>query len=768
MEHNRRVQDATGRTKGSIEFKFCNVSHVLAEAGHDYVEGYKPRSHVQESLRRSVLEAIGVPRTTSDSSWLPRSKKVGEQQVSSASRREPDRAEVSEEVLTPDLYDLLGDLWDRATGGTDVAARPDQAENQNWPSAMRPAGVAEACQWFDPERPHNGVPRLLFLVGGPGAGKSHATASVVVGLHQVTHHDDGLAHRVYRYSGSIADVLIINDATIGAAGNSVTPLAGEVDAVAALGSDRPVHLMACVNRGILVEEGTAIARAGHAARDSAGAAVLRWLEADSGTASGSDGGLLWWLQDRRDEGFVRSATLMEADRIRAYVAGVYVDECSLFEPRPSVHFEQYKVESATTYGVTRLNDRFQMDHRSIPAHDLFAQMSKRFSDMASGFAADPLLANLSSISNSALRANILTIARSAELTYGLRFTYRELWGLLARVLVGDAPQRMNREYLRSFIEDHQPDGIDPQRDFARWRTLAAFRTHQAIFTASTEAGREGAAHDPVLRMMRHADPVRDALPGNNPKDPYSGWVDPVNEALTSHHTETSPLEVLLQHDGSGLFEAAVGAFDEGLDKAYRVVMGLDDLPEKDRREAASWYGSYLMRLYAVAHGITAFRKEISVLLDAIFSAPSLPDRLAPGLHTLIRPQRSSRSSSDESFLPLYDSRAEPIRGSLDTPKLATTMDGLALATERVGGEQVILVLKRNGRDMGRIALDFPLVREALSCVDGFPGVTDLVESTAPRLERVRAVHLRSQTLAAANTEIRLVAGQGGNLVTVKG
>jgi hypothetical protein len=153
-------------------------------------------------------------------------------------------------------------------------------------------------------------------------------------------------------------------------------------------------------------------------------------------------------------------------------------------------------------------------------------------------------------------------------------------------------------------------------------------------------------------------------------------------------------------------------------------------------------------------------------VDAIHFSPNLPDSLRPGLETLLRPQRAPGSVTDESLLPLYDSRAEPIRGSIDEPKLATAMKGLELSTIPARGEQVILVLKRNDKDMGRMTLDFPLVREALACVDGYPGVTDLVASTAPRLERIRAVHLRSRTLASQNATVRVVSGRGANLVIV--
>jgi hypothetical protein len=57
-ETNRRVQEATGRSKGSVEFKFANVSAVLNEMHHPYIRGYQPRSNFQDSLRDAVLRRV--------------------------------------------------------------------------------------------------------------------------------------------------------------------------------------------------------------------------------------------------------------------------------------------------------------------------------------------------------------------------------------------------------------------------------------------------------------------------------------------------------------------------------------------------------------------------------------------------------------------------------------------------------------------------------------------------------------------------------------
>lgn len=57
---NRAVDKIINRGKGSIEFKYANISAALDEAGMVYIDGYKPRRNIQDSLRRAVAAYIDV------------------------------------------------------------------------------------------------------------------------------------------------------------------------------------------------------------------------------------------------------------------------------------------------------------------------------------------------------------------------------------------------------------------------------------------------------------------------------------------------------------------------------------------------------------------------------------------------------------------------------------------------------------------------------------------------------------------------------------
>ena len=57
--HNRALQQRlVGRSRGAVEFKHQNISAVLIAEGFPYIEGYKPRGHLQAELRKVVRERI--------------------------------------------------------------------------------------------------------------------------------------------------------------------------------------------------------------------------------------------------------------------------------------------------------------------------------------------------------------------------------------------------------------------------------------------------------------------------------------------------------------------------------------------------------------------------------------------------------------------------------------------------------------------------------------------------------------------------------------
>lgn len=66
-EFNLRVQQLTGRSKKSVDFKFCNLSAVLAELGYETVAGFAPLRNYQRALAQAAEDFMserGVRRVT--------------------------------------------------------------------------------------------------------------------------------------------------------------------------------------------------------------------------------------------------------------------------------------------------------------------------------------------------------------------------------------------------------------------------------------------------------------------------------------------------------------------------------------------------------------------------------------------------------------------------------------------------------------------------------------------------------------------------------
>lgn len=65
-QHNRALQERTGRTKGSIEFKHQNISAVLRLLGQPVITGYLPAWNLQRALADTVSRWLEV-----HPEWLP-------------------------------------------------------------------------------------------------------------------------------------------------------------------------------------------------------------------------------------------------------------------------------------------------------------------------------------------------------------------------------------------------------------------------------------------------------------------------------------------------------------------------------------------------------------------------------------------------------------------------------------------------------------------------------------------------------------------------
>jgi hypothetical protein len=402
-----------------------------------------------------------------------------------------------------------------------------------------------------------------------------------------------------------------------------------------------------------------------------------------------------------------------------------------------IHAENYSIEEFTA--------RAAFNSQSTPAASLFASVIAKTGSTLAPDADDrfnPIAANVRSLGAEAVRNGVLSILRAAEIAGSQRMTYREIWGAIARCVVANATDRVNANNIGSFIESLNPANCGSMQFFRKMQRLGDLRFSQALYGAGFhDSGIGDDSRNPVTQVTTRIDPVRDAVPGHFDGSVETGWATPVHDAFSGHVDSGSPLNELLNGLSSDdPFKAAVTNFDRELDRAYVSVSKVDGLRDAERADIISWYGNYLLRLYASSNGIPAFRREIATWTLAWYMSPTLPGDLSQQLRTLLKPERFPEKANPVSLIPVFESRTDPIVGEVGEPKIALKAGSIELRTQ-TRSDSLFLVLEESGRAIAPIVLDFPLMREALACGAQHSGITEVSDATSPRLERFRAARL---------------------------
>ena len=661
--------------------------------------------------------------------------------------------------------DLMSTLFARATGGSDVAARPIDEDQSGsfWSLTPSPVGVQAIQDWFKANLKLDDL-AITFLVGGPGGGKSHAAAQMVSGMSEKNPLDPDLAHRRHDYldNNSGKSVLLVNDATILRSDDSVLPSL-VTDIADAISSNS--NLIACVNRGILVDE------ARNASGSSLEEAILNWLiEVQGPSDAASSPVTTTFANGILQEGVATSEGVV----IRIGV--VFFDTTSLFERAPKSGLVSEASESSSSlfcdeYDVAPFSERMKGVEVDSAAYKLLSLLLNEFNYTSSiPLDINPVAANLASLSRLKLLQSVTSICRGAEIVGDRHFTYRELWGIAARLIVGSLPEQVSASGLEKKLESLTPRGSDPLEIFTSYQDLANLRFSQAIFGNQMFLRRDDLAtlQDPVLRTMAAVDPVRDMHPQTLLGGEDVSLSDVISDAFSGTVSNESPLLALKKLlSPNNEFHNTVTVFDEALDAAFVEAMVTSSLKDSQRSKFVSWYSSYLARLLACANSVPAFPELLALWTEiwrmGQFPTPEIEDNFL----TLMRPARSSAAGEggESSLIPIFESRTSPIVGALAHPKFALRVDDIKLRT-KTDGDRIFLVLEEHNSQVSTILLDFSLLREAMSCISKFPGVTELSAFTAPRLERFRAANLVPGRQASSN-QYRIALEVGEKAIRIK-
>jgi len=663
------------------------------------------------------------------------------------------------------VNEYMNSLFARATGGAEVAARPKTQGDLGlyWNETPTPVGVSTVQRWFKSRMSKKEL-SMAFLVGGPGGGKSHAAAQMVVGMNESIDMDPELAHRRHEYvePESGRSVLLVNDATIPSS-NSSENSSLVADIQSAISSN--ANLIACVNRGILVDEASELTVEHSVAKE-----ILLWLAGKESDLVGSER----VLKTVFSNGILQEGCVSSGEQSIA-ICVVYFDTTSLFESKPESGLID-SIESGNpsifckSYNVASFAERLRGNPVDSPGTQLLALVSESVSFESQIEAKyNPVSANLHSLSLPELRQSLCNIFRASEIVGDRHFTYRELWGIAAKATVGDLPSQVSSNEIESKLVEISPKSSSAIEAFRAYQDLASFRFSQALFGGSTQVNRPQSSilQDPVLRTMSVIDPIRDMQPQLLFSAQQISLAGVISDAFSGIAVNGSPLRALgaiLNPDN--LFHKVLTPFDQGLDEAFVAAMESEDLKDALRRNLVSWYASYLSRLLACSNSISAFSETVSLWAE-IWRLSQLPSEVEQCFLTLLRPSRSGREGQidDSSLIPLFESRTSPIVGVLSSPKFAVRVDDLKLRVE-THGDQVFLILEEHNSPVSRVLLDFPLLREATACIPKYTGVTELSAFTAPRLERLRASNLTPERLARLG-QFKIAMESGERAIRIK-
>lgn len=630
-------------------------------------------------------------------------------------------------------------LWDRSYGGTEVAAVPS-GRSAGSVDALAPAGVAEVSEWFQAElrRGERSVPVALFLVGGPGGGKSAAAAKIVQ-EYELLDRVSPLAERKYSYKTGRGKLVVVNDATIPGDRSGGSLVADINEAL----SDRS-DVLVCANRGVLVDELSSV----DSRTKSPGEVLLSWINSNVAGSSETDldqeAQVLHVSAETATDGdFVRGGRLQDGKEALVSAQVAYLDECSLLENRPKVDVsteglfpQRYRIE-----GFGSRSDRTRSCAHAL-MEQIWSRAPKDETTRRDQLFANPVWENVKDLGSEEVRKGLFEVLRASEIINGRRFSYRDLWAVIARAVAGRLPARIGAPDVDNWAGNRLRVAASPGSKIGdRWtaaKELAETRFFMSLFAGGADDAR-GLVADPLDDQLAAADPASDAAPGWLGKG--AGWSTPVIDAFSVVGTETSPLTWLKGQHNATLAQI-VGPVEDLVDRVFVAVCQEQD--DRTRREATAWYGRYLLRMYAVANGVSALSSEVQWWVEAWTAASEggrLTRILENGLQTLLNPS-SEKDSTPSTYVRTFASRAEPVLGRVETPTLATRLTRVGFGA-RVDGERIWVSVEDRNMPVGELQLDIGLIRQISTVAGEHFGLTELTPSIEPRLERTRSARLRS-------------------------
>lgn len=685
------------------------------------------------------------------------------------------------------LEEFLKSLTAFEAGGRGLAFAPTSSAKKLPAGARTIGGSMTAVDWFR-GKITNSEPSMLFLVGAPGNGKSFLLNKLTEGLNRIGDHSKD--QRRFNFSSSSGQsLMVINDASAPTEdGKSNGLLAADLSE--AIRDQKFIHVN--VNRGVLYQELRSDIE------NDAIRSLIEWLSNPSKMPRMQTN---LEIQEPNPQSSLRCGILSvpNGPGVREIpIVIVMMDFYSIFEKQPRHEID--KEGKWSGFPVLATNEKYRItspgsDERKSQEHWLLTPAGELLSQTVelghsllgeNRDVLNPIAANLESLSSQNVYCGVLSALRNTELISSQHISFRELWTAIAALVIGDgdgrqltetaADKRLNPLAWASIASDAIPTEVNEERVRGLLR-LASVRFHQSIFgalqspiDAVVERGLS-----PLLKITRMADPTIDARPNSIDHTRLRGWASPVTDACRGQIGDASIVEALKEYAAERGIAFGYTSFDEEIDSMVRALIYADynesPIIGRDLLEhVLAWYGEYLMRLYALSIGQTAFEDELDAWVSAWTTAltnNSLQQSARKAILGLLLPTfRSTNFNENPHRLVSYlSARTEAITESTYRPQLAIEITDTPYTRARVNGDELVVDIRNEqGDKLLEFALDFVLMREATSVIDWPQSVTEFSSALTPRIERLRA---SLANMVPVQGNIRVVNGGQVEMVRIR-
>ena len=667
-------------------------------------------------------------------------------------------------------------ILDRSFGGLGAAMSPRSARREGrWPDGPSSPMSREACDALVAAcngRVGADDPRcMVFLVGGAGNGKSKLAADTVQAVSGTFIGEEHVfAQRTYAYSLEAGGCLrVINDATIPPKDRHATPLVRDLAEAIGAGD----HLLACINRGVLIgETGNVDATIGSAAASLA-SSIVKWLL--SGKISGTSESELR-LELLNQDGAPRhysTAEIWAADTKRAVIHVVYMDSASLLERWPDTAQAPGDYRFPMPFIPISVTPILSLERRSVVVafESCLSGAAQTYAQGANFDSLDPVGANAFSLSQQQVARGWCALTRGAEIIAGTHFTYRELWALFSHSVVGPVTSD-GLESLASWVRERlvQVDTAAGEERLAALLGLGTLRTHMLLFDAGQRSTDPSgvieeygwpSTESEALKSARLADPLRHFGPADSTE------ITHLAQRLSSIEEGRLPGSELSAEDEE--VEAYWTELDAEIEKVIRdEVDPRNDMSSLRKRNwLLGWYGRYMYRLVGLARGWPAFCTVVDNWQNAWLDASRsrrLSSDLQEAILDIVAP---STGRGAETFFTFMKPRVDAGEAAVQRAMIAVPRNQLEVKA-RTDGDRVELEIGQGGRGddtpAAVAALDFHLLREAGARSNGY-GFTDSLMLIEPRVERIRASIVAYQLSQPVDLHRFKFSYRGGDVVT---